>query len=318
MRILIYGFGRMGLTHFTILNSINENLKFTIIEPNRFLLSILNKNFPNVNFLKDDSSLKEPYDISLITAPPFAHLKLLKKCLKRGDKKVFIEKPFGGYTNIYDDYLNQTKNLYVGYVLRFNPCIQWIKNKISKKNIFSVKGQFLSSTLNKRPVGWRNGPFSGVLNEVGSHVIDLIQYITECKSMEVNHCKIQSVISDVDDILDAELISNDGVNISLHFNWVKKNIRKPVFKLEIVMKDGLKYLIDQQEIVIRNNKEEKSDKISVTDIAETVPFYLRGIDFSKQMEDLLNDCSTIASVEDGLQVNKVINKIMLHEGNFRR
>ena len=80
MRILIYGFGRMGLTHFTILNSINENLKFTIIEPNRFLLSILDKNFPHVNFLKDDSSLKEPYDISLITAPPFAHLKLLNKC----------------------------------------------------------------------------------------------------------------------------------------------------------------------------------------------------------------------------------------------
>ena len=41
MKILIYGFGRMGLTHYSILNSLLNKSSFTFIEPNnklRFLL----------------------------------------------------------------------------------------------------------------------------------------------------------------------------------------------------------------------------------------------------------------------------------------
>ena len=30
------------------------------------------------------------------------------------------------------------KNIYIGYVLRFNPCIQWIKSNINPKNIINI------------------------------------------------------------------------------------------------------------------------------------------------------------------------------------
>ena len=43
MKILIYGFGRMGLTHFSILNTLNDDITFTIVEPNKVLRKILNK-----------------------------------------------------------------------------------------------------------------------------------------------------------------------------------------------------------------------------------------------------------------------------------
>ena len=106
MKVLIYGFGRMGLTHFSILNGLNSDLNFSVIEPNKLLRIILNKNI-NAKFYSDDSDLKEPFDITLITTPPSIHLQLLDKSLKRGDKKIFIEKPFGGYTNINFDNLNE-------------------------------------------------------------------------------------------------------------------------------------------------------------------------------------------------------------------
>ena len=89
----------MGLTHFTILNGLNSEINFTIIEPNKFLRSILKTNFDQVTFQKDDSSLSQPFDITLISTPPFNHLELLRKSIIRGDKKIFVEKPFGGYTN---------------------------------------------------------------------------------------------------------------------------------------------------------------------------------------------------------------------------
>lgn len=318
MNILIYGFGRMGLTHFTILNGLNPEIDFTIIEPDKVLRFLLRKNFDKVTFYKDDSVLSKAYDITLITTPPFIHLELLKRSINRGDKKIFVEKPFGGYTNTQNDPLYNSKKLYIGYVLRYNPCIQWAKSNISTKEILSIKGQFLSNTLEKKPVGWRNGPFSGVLNEVGSHVIDLIQYILGTRSMDVKIANKQSVISDVDDILDAELKTDKDVNVSLHFNWVKKEVRKPVFSLEILMKNGVKYFLDQQQVLIYNDIGENIDKISVTDISESVPFYLRGIDFTKQMEDLLNDCTVMATVHDGLGVNKIIKKILDYEDNSRR
>ena len=227
MRILIYGFGRMGLTHFSILNSLNSEIEFSVIEPSKILRAILKKNI-NAKFYADDSTLKEPFDITLITTPPFAHLQLLEKSKKRGDKKIFIEKPFGGYTNINIENGLELNSVSIGYVLRFNPCIQWIKANINPQDIKSIHGQYLSNTIEKKPTGWRNGAFSGVLNEMGSHVIDLIQYIVGNDQMEVLSSQKESIISDIDDIVEATLKTKNDISVSMYFNWVKKDVRKPV------------------------------------------------------------------------------------------
>jgi predicted dehydrogenase len=315
MKILIYGFGRMGLTHFSILNGLNSKLEFSVIEPNKLLRRILNKNI-KAKFYSDDSYLKEPFDITLITTPPSIHLQLLEKSIKRGDKKIFIEKPFGGYTNINFDNINVDKNIYIGYVLRFNPCIQWVKSNINSLEIKSIHGQYLSNTIEKKPKGWRNGPFSGVLNEMGSHVIDLIQYIVGNDQMEVVSSKKESIISDIDDIVEATLKTENDVSVSLYFNWVKKDVRKPVFGIEIEMKDGNKYSIDQQQVNKYNPNGDFIEKVTVTDLAKAVPFYLRGIDFTDQILDLLGEQKIMANVNEALDVNILMKKILDHENNI--
>lgn len=317
MKVLIYGFGRMGLTHYSILNGLNPKISFSVVEPSKILRKLLEQNI-NAQFYHDDSKLKEEFDITLITTPPFIHLKLIENCIKRGDNKIFVEKPFGGFTNINFNSLYDSKNIYIGYVLRFNPCIQWLKSNINQENILSIGGQFLSNTLVSKPSGWRNGNFSGVLNEVGSHVIDLIQYILEENQFDVLEVEKESIVSDIDDIVKAKLKTKNNISVSLYFNWVKKGVRKPIFGLEIKMNNGDYYLIDQQQVKHFNSDGNILNRISVTDLAETVPFYLRGIDFTKQMIDLLENGNTMATIEDGLAVNKVMNKIIKHENNIRR
>ena len=81
MNILIYGFGRMGLTHYSILNALNPDLEFTLIEPNKVLLLFLKSNL-NCEGLKDDASLKDSFDLTLITTPPFLHQDFLKNSSK--------------------------------------------------------------------------------------------------------------------------------------------------------------------------------------------------------------------------------------------
>ena len=317
MNILIYGFGRMGLTHFSILRGLNPDINFSIVEPNKTLRSILKTNI-NANFFSNDSELKNSFDITLITTPPSIHLSLLNKSIERGDKKIFVEKPFGGHNNVDFDNIFALKQLYIGYVLRFNPCIQWVKSNLLAENILSIHGQYISNTIESKPKGWRNGPFSGVLNEMGSHVIDLLQYIIGTNEMNVVTSKKESVVSDIDDIVEATLITKDNLQVSIYLNWVKKDVRKPVFGIEIKMKNGYKYFIDQQQIKKYSANGEYLTRVSVTDIAQTVPFYLRGIDFTNQMRSLLGDGTEMAKLDDALGVNIIMNKILNHENNTRR
>ena len=317
MKILIYGFGRMGLTHFSILNGLNPDLDFSVIEPNKILRKILQKNI-NAKFYADDSSLKQAFDITLITTPPSIHLNLLNRSIERGDKKIFVEKPFGGYTNTNLNNIPESNSIHIGYVLRFNPCIQWVKTNINPLDIKSIHGQYLSNTIEKKPTGWRNGSFSGVLNEMGSHVIDLIQYIVGNDQMEVLSSKKESIVSDIDDIVEATLKTKNDISISMYFNWVKKEIRKPVFGIEVQMKDGSKYSIDQQQINKYSSTGDFIEKVAVTDLAKPVPFYLRGVDFTDQMLDLLGDNKIMASINDALAVNTLMEKILNNENNTRR
>ena len=308
MKVLIYGFGRMGLTHFSILNSLNPEIRFSVIESNKLLRTILKKNI-NANFYSDDSTLHEAFDITLITTPPSIHLRLMKKSLNRGDKKIFVEKPFGGFSNSNLESTLDLSSVFIGYVLRFNPCIQWVKSNINPGEIKSIHGQYLSNTIEKKPKGWRNGKFSGVCNEMGSHVIDLIQYIINEKELDLINSNVKSIISDVDDIVEAYLKSKNQIGVSLYFNWVNKKVRKPIFGIDIEMKDGYKYCIDQQQINKYNGKDFIT-KVSVTDLAKKVPYYLRGIDFTDQMIDLLNDNKIMATACQALSVNNTIAKIL--------
>lgn len=308
MKILIYGFGRMGLTHFTILNSLNSEIKFSVIEPNKILRTILKKNI-NAKFFSDDLKFNEAFDVTLITTPPLFHLQLMQKCIERGDKKIFVEKPFGGFSNTNLQSVSDLSSVYIGYVLRFNPCIQWIKSNINPDEIKSIHGQYLSNTIEKKPKGWRNGQFSGVCNEMGSHVIDLIQYIINYNELDLISSEVQSLISDVDDIVEANLKTKNEIDVSLYFNWVNKKVRKPIFGIDIEMKDGYKYCIDQQQINMYKSNEFVK-KVSVTDLAKRVPFYLRGVDFTDQMIDLINDNKIMSTVDQALSVNNIIAKIL--------
>ena len=300
MNVLIYGFGRMGLTHYSILNSLLPNANFTFVEPNKKLRLLLNGNI-NAKFKSSDKSLLNPFDLTLVTAPPFAHIEILSNSVKRNDKKIFVEKPFGGYSNSEHDF--RSDNIYIGYVLRHNPIVQWIKKNIDLDSIVKVEGQFLSNTLQTKPKGWRNGYFSGVLNEVGSHIIDLTNYLFDISNFSLIESNSKSIISDTDDIVKAKIQSKNR-NFNFYFNWVDKKIRKPFFSFVLTKNDGTSIYFDQQKVEFDGKK-----ITSVVDLAESVPFYLRGIDYTKQMIDLTQECNTLCNLKDATLVNKIMKAI---------
>ena len=76
------------------------------------------------------------------------------------------------------------------------------------------------------------------------------------------------------------------------------------------MKDGLKYSIDQQQVNKYNSNGDFIEKVSVIDLVKSVPYYLRGVDFTDQMLDLLGERKIMATVNEALEVNRLIAKIL--------
>ena len=304
MNILIYGFGRMGLTHYSIINSLIK-ADFTFIEPNKKLNYLLRTNI-KANFLSKESKLDSNFDLTLVTAPPFTHQNIVNSSINRGDKQIFVEKPFGGYLN-YNSRSYESR-VYIGYVLRYNPIISWVKENIDPDEVSEISASYFSNTIENKPKGWRNTKFSGVLNEMGSHVIDLSNYLFDLSKFEVKSSKVVSHISDIDDEVSAEILSGTRM-IKFHFNWVNKKIRKPIFQFNIKTINGDIIIFDQQKIeIIRKNSSKKY--ISVVDINKKVPYYLRGVDFTNQMLDLIGDRKKMCSAKEAFLVNKIMSEII--------
>mmetsp|Transcript_194 Transcript_194/g.206 ORF Transcript_194/g.206 Transcript_194/m.206 type:complete len:307 (+) Transcript_194:26-946(+) len=304
MEILIYGFGRMGITHYSILNGILPNANFTFIEPNKMLNLISKKNIKG-NFLTSDEKIKKSFDLTLITTPPFIHKELVNKCIKRGDKIIFVEKPFGGHSNT--SFELDVKNVFIGYVLRFNPIVNWIKNNIDPNDVLECSAKYLSNTIENKPIGWRNGLYSGVLNEIGSHVLDMINYLFSIEDFKIKDSETKSIISDVDDEVKISLMSKER-NFDFYFNWVDKSLRKPVFQGSVKLKNNDLIIFDQQKIVKKNEEGEKT--ISVVDLNQEIPFYLRGVDFTKQMQDLSNTREVMCSLDEALTINRLMKEVI--------
>lgn len=306
-KIIIYGFGRMGLTHYAILNQLILNAEFIFIDPNHKVNYFTKRNL-NATILHNDKELHSNYDYALICTPPMFHFPILQKCIHNDISNIFVEKPFGGITDDLSILNNCNLKITVGYVLRFNPIVQWVKKFININDVEKVEGFYFSNTIEKKPRGWRNGLYSGVTNELGSHIIDLSIYLFGLSNPTLINKKLRSVISDVDDIVIADF-SQNNIHFHYQFNWVNKEFRKPVFKFKITLKDSSVIIFDQQKLEhFKNQKLFK--RITTVDLSINVPFYLRGIDFTAQMQDFIGVQQTMASVQEAILTRHIINKII--------
>jgi len=307
-KVIIYGFGRMGLTHYAILNQLIDNADFLFVDPNKKVNYFIKRNL-NIRIVSNDKGLDESFDYALVCTPPMFHVPILENCVNKNIPSIFVEKPFGGVNDDFSKTLNFSQDISIGYVLRFNPIIKWVKEYINIENVAKVEGFYFSNTIEQKPKGWRNGFYSGVTNEVGSHIIDLCVYLFGLSNPSVINKQIESIISDVDDIVIADL-EDKLIKYHFHFDWVNKEYRKPVFKFITTLKDGTFISFDQQKAEHFDNSHNLLSRITVADLAQKVPFYLRGVEFTNQMQDFVGSKNTISNLSDALITRNVIKKLI--------
>lgn len=290
-KVIVVGWGRMGVTHASIINGLYPNsLEFILIEPNSKVSRITRKTL-GYKVVSDLNETIVQDAIVLITTPPSVHSSLCDNVLSRGARSVFVEKPFG----LFDKRVDDDPRISVGYVLRFSEVAQKLKSIISEEGCVKISLDYSSQTLTKPPKGWRNTEYGGVLNEMGSHLIDLMLYLGGGQEFKVLNSYIQSVISEVDDIVSVKGLLGE-IEVELSLNWVNPDYRKPVWSGFIeTSKQTIQF--DQQSI---DGGFE----------AASVDYYVRGREFSLQMKHFIeNDKSIICSSEEANSVHDVITKI---------
>jgi predicted dehydrogenase len=331
IKLGIVGAGRMGITHYSIINSHPDVKIESIADPSALILTMMSKYLP-VKTYKDYNVLLEEskVDAILVCTPPNLHFPIVKKAAEKG-VHVFVEKPF---TTRYDE-ASELARLYsgtklvnqVGYVNRFNDVfvkVQELLNVGLIGKIIRFKSEMFSCTItnNDEGSGWRatREGGGGAVFEMASHAIDLVNFLIG-KPDKITGSSLNQIYSkNVEDIASTSMLYKNGISGTLYVNWSDTSYRKPTNKMEIFGLGG-RILADQHSLKIFLNQPNEQfnmrqgwNTLYITDIFKPVPFYVRGNEFTRQLYHFV-DCiqgkavRNLCTFADGVATLEVIENL---------
>jgi len=226
VKVALIGLGSMGQNHYRVLKSLTgfELTALCDIQQTR--------DYDEPFFTDLDEMLENAdFEAAVIVVPTFLHKEVAIKCLNKG-KHLFIEKPVASTVEEAKDILEvANKNnarVCVGYIERFNPVVEQLKNEIADSEVYSIGIT-------------RVGPFPpriadvGILTDLSVHDIDLIRYITGKEIKNTSIYKSQKIHNHHEDnaILSFEL--EDEVVASITTNWLTPFRKRTI---EVATKDA--------------------------------------------------------------------------------
>ncbi|GAB5348751.1 Gfo/Idh/MocA family protein [Alteriqipengyuania sp. 357] len=305
LKLGIIGAGRMGITHYSIANAHDHAKVAAVADPSKLVTTMLGK-YARIATYKDYKGLLkgEELDAVLVCTPPAFNTDILDAVLER-KLHAFVEKPFmlsagdgERFARSFDaaGLVNQ-----VGYVNRWNDMFTRAKTFVEEGLIgkpLRFRSEMFSPTITRDPgdAGWRsthaNG--GGAVYEMASHAIDLINYMLGAPD-RVGGTSLTKVWSkQVEDVVSSSLFYDSGLAGTIYVNWSDASFRKPTNKFEVFGSEG-KIQVDQHGMKIfltRANEahglKEGWNQLYITDVFSSVPFYVRGIEYTAQLFDFID------------------------------
>ena len=332
VRIGIVGFGRMGITHYSIINTHPAVEMTAIADTSSMMLGMIKKYLPDTKMFEDYKDLLNSglVDAVIVCTPSVMHYEVCKMAAEKGIC-VFCEKPFTTSPEQARELANlfEQKGLVnqVGYVYRFDVVFNKVKEMLDQEligKVCHVNVQFLSSTISKMQPekGWRskreNG--GGATYEMGSHVIDLMEFFFGKPQRIIGTLMNQVYSEAVEDISEAQIVYEGGISANIHVNWSDYTYRKPMLKMDI---HGTKGKIQSDlygyRLFLREENKELGlpggwTSVPMNMIPDPCPFYVRGTSFTKQLYEFAdavkaNRKSNGCAVREAVDTQTVIHKI---------
>jgi predicted dehydrogenase len=301
IKVAVVGLGKMGLSHYAVVNAHPDVEVTGICDSSNYVLGVLKKYTGATTYSDFDAMLdKAELDAVVIATPSSSHSKMVRAALER-DLHVFCEKPFT--LNPQDAEalvaLSDERNLVtqVGYHNRFIGAFREVKRLLdigAIGEVTHVLGEAYGPVVLKPKGGtWRSQRTEGggCLYDYAAHVIDLINwYIGE--PMGVGGTALNSVFSrEIDDEVFSTLYYPQGTTAQISVNWSDESYRKMTTRITVWGTKG-RIFVDRQEcqVYIRDTATPPTGYARgwnlryTTDLTEPVWFYLRGEEYSAQID----------------------------------
>lgn len=336
MNILVVGGGKMGLSHLAIISRIIGSNSVSLCDSSLFTRFIFKKfKYTVFSSIEDAFNSGNPVSGVVIATPTSSHYAIAKRAIL-SSIPCFIEKPLTlqvGQSRELES-LAEQNNVYtqMGFVMRFvasfNRLQSLVKDGVLGKPcsyIARMSGNVITKGDNK---GWRTN-FSnggGCLNEYGPHLIDLCRFIFGGIQKLSSASKGHVFSSRGDDMCHFSWVHNSGCLGDVSLNWCDTSKRKSVIEFEVDFENARVIANNSAFKVFLKNAsmftEEQIDHISKPEIPPKVGFYLRGEEFSLQLETFLENCLNRqyrvdydfgvghqARIKDGVEVDLLIDSI---------
>lgn len=295
----------MGVSHCAIVNAHPDVEVAAICEPSGFVTAAVEKH-AGLSCYKDYRKAIDSMELDcvFITTPTRFHYEMVRYALEAG-LHVFVEKPFcltpeDGEKLVALAEEKQVVNQ-VGYHNRFIGTFREAKRLIEAGaigQVHHVLGEAYGPVvLKEKGMTWRSESTEGggCLYDYATHVINLTQFLVD-SPVAVSGSVLKRIFSkSVDDAVFATLHYRDGASGQLSVNWSDETYRKMSTRITILGKRG-KIIVDAQELKVyfRDDPPEETYEKGwntrwLTDLSPEVIYYLRGEEYSAQIEYFI-DC----------------------------
>ncbi len=300
IKVALIGAGKMGVSHLSILGAHPEVDVVGVCDTSKMVNDFLSK-YGQFNCFTDYQKMiaEVKPDAVFVAVPTKFHYSIIKDLLQN-NIHVFAEKPFCLTVAQGDELFKMAsaKKLVnqVGYHNKFVGTFREVK-KIVKSgvlgDIYHFVGEAYGPVVTSRKQDtWRSDPAEGggCLMDYASHVIDLINDILSPVSASKGSL-LKSVYSgNVEDAVYSLLELSSGISGLLSVNWSDDTYRKMSTTVTVIGTKG-KIISDANELKVYFREAGFPQGYSkgwnvkyVTDLTEPVDFYLRGEEYSAQID----------------------------------
>lgn len=240
-RIVIYGLGSIGRKHFNLIRKYFPNVEIGVIKSGN---SSMNKESckADQNFKSSKEALNWSAEAAIISSPASYHFDHSKDFIKNG-LTTLIEKPLDlDFANLKRwenlEKLSKNSKILVGYVLRHDPAIKYIKNWLKNNsigeliNVQMLNGSWLPSW--RKNINYKNSVSAvktlggGILLEQ-SHDINLASSLFgELKVKNVILRNTRQLELDVEEIANMNFVDKNNVPINIHMDFCSRTLIREI------------------------------------------------------------------------------------------
>jgi UDP-N-acetylglucosamine 3-dehydrogenase len=220
MKVAVIGVGSMGRNHARVYSELAEAELVAVSDTDAKLAGSVAENFGTRCYTNYSELLeKERPEAVSIAVPTALHEEVGMAALDSG-AHVLMEKPIAATVEAGQQLIAKAKSVHrqlmVGHIVRFNPAIQALKQKLEAGELGRIFQIFCR----------RAGPFPARIRDVGvvvdlaPHDVDLMRFLIGTDPVRIYAETEQRIHTEHEDLLWGVLRFADGVAGSLEINWL--------------------------------------------------------------------------------------------------